>query len=198
MSTPTRRRLSGDDRRDEIGRAARKLFATNGYHATTTRQLAQAAGVSDALLYRHFANKQDLLEFVVNEAIGTFSTLPPLDRMTGLDTHELLRRLGDGFLDRITTNIDLVLILISEHSGLVDVRFATFIDTAASALGDDLARRGAATDAYDGYLAARSFFGSLMSFVLLQRVLGMDSVRTIDTTAYLGHLVEQTAKRSRG
>ncbi|ALE07527.1 hypothetical protein AL755_21970 [Arthrobacter sp. ERGS1:01] len=193
MTEPSpRRRLSADDRRAEISGAARSLFATNGYHATTTRELARAAGVSDALLYRHFANKRDLLDFVVTQAIETFSSLPPLERMAALPTEQLLLRLGRGFLERITANLDLILILVGNHAEVQDARFAGFIDRAASALGEQLAQRGVAKNADEGYLSARSFFGSLMSFILLQRVLGMDSVRPVDTDRYLEHLVELT------
>jgi AcrR family transcriptional regulator len=192
-----RRRLSADDRRAEISSAARSLFATNGYHATTTRELARAAGVSDALLYRHFGSKQELLDHVITEAIETFGTLPPLERMAGLPTDQLLTNLGKGFLGRITANLDLIMILIGEHANVQDARFATFIDRAATALGEDLARRRVSRSPDDGYFAARTFFGSLISFVLLQRVLGMDTVRPTDAEGYLDHLVAHTIEGAR-
>jgi AcrR family transcriptional regulator len=184
-----RRRLSSDDRRAEIASAARRLFAENGYHATTTRQLARASGVSDALLYRHFESKEALLAYVIDEAIGAFSSLPPLDRMAPLPTDQLLTRLGHGFLERVEVNLDLVRILIGESP---DPRFARFVDSAATALGEDLARRGTSPSAETGYLVARSFFGSLISFILLQRVLRMDDIHAVDADVYLAQLVAQT------
>ena len=39
---------------------ATKLFAKWGYNATTTAAIADAAGVTEPILYRHFSNKQDL------------------------------------------------------------------------------------------------------------------------------------------
>jgi AcrR family transcriptional regulator len=189
-----RRRLPAADRRAEISVAARSLFARNGYHATTTRQLAAAAGVSDALLYRHFADKHAVLTHVVDEALSTFGSLPPLERMAPLPTDQLLQRLGGEFLKRVTANLDLVEILIAEHAVIQDVRFATFIDGAATALGNDLVRRGVRLDPDTGYLAARSFFGSLISFVLLQRVLGMDAVHPIEPHVYLDDLVAHTVR----
>ena len=39
---------------------ATKLFARNGYEATTTAAIAEAAGVTEPILYRHFEGKQDL------------------------------------------------------------------------------------------------------------------------------------------
>ena len=41
------------------------LFSTKGYHATTTRLIAQNAGVSEGLIFRHFKNKEGLLEKIL-------------------------------------------------------------------------------------------------------------------------------------
>jgi AcrR family transcriptional regulator len=53
-------RLDSDERRKAIVEAAVPLFARNGFAGTTTRELAAAAGVSEALLFRHFPSKQSL------------------------------------------------------------------------------------------------------------------------------------------
>ncbi len=85
MSDPARhRRLSADARRDEILATARRLFADKGYHATTTRQLANSAGMSDALLYRHFASKRAVLDGVVDRYLDHLvaSTLRALSSVT--------------------------------------------------------------------------------------------------------------------
>jgi AcrR family transcriptional regulator len=51
-------KLSGDQRRAEILKAVRKVFVEKGFHETTTRELAREAGVSEALLYKHFPSKK--------------------------------------------------------------------------------------------------------------------------------------------
>lgn len=53
-------KLSAEERRKTIIAAARRVFAEKGFHGTTTRDLASAAGVSEALLYRHFPTKEAL------------------------------------------------------------------------------------------------------------------------------------------
>jgi AcrR family transcriptional regulator len=53
-------KMSGADRRTAIIRAAQRVFVEKGFHGTTTRQLADAAGVSEALLFKHFPNKEAL------------------------------------------------------------------------------------------------------------------------------------------
>jgi AcrR family transcriptional regulator len=60
MSAPTRRRLTAEERRTGILDAALTAFSQKGYHATSLDDIAGEAGVSKALIYEHFASKQEL------------------------------------------------------------------------------------------------------------------------------------------
>ena len=53
-------RLSAEARKEAIVEAVQDVFAEKGFDGTTTRELAQAAGVSEALLYKHFPSKESL------------------------------------------------------------------------------------------------------------------------------------------
>ena len=57
-----------EKRRRQIVEAAAKLFIAQGFHKTTTRQIAGAAGFSIGSLYEYFASKEDIL-YMVCEAI---------------------------------------------------------------------------------------------------------------------------------
>ncbi|NOR23288.1 MAG: TetR family transcriptional regulator [Desulforhopalus sp.] len=52
------------ERRRQIVDAAVKLFIKNGYHKTTTRQLAKATGLSIGSLYEYVSTKEDILYLV--------------------------------------------------------------------------------------------------------------------------------------
>ena len=70
------KRLSAVDRKRAILEAASPIFARQGRVATTTQQVAKAAGISEALLYKHFSSKEDLYSAIENHcveaiAIGT-------------------------------------------------------------------------------------------------------------------------------
>jgi AcrR family transcriptional regulator len=52
--------MTAVDRRAAILQAAMEAFAQSGYHGTSIDDIAQAAGISKALIYEHFASKQDL------------------------------------------------------------------------------------------------------------------------------------------
>jgi AcrR family transcriptional regulator len=58
-------RLKAPQRREQLIEVATKLFARNGYEATTTSAIALAAGVTEPILYRHFKNKQELFIAIV-------------------------------------------------------------------------------------------------------------------------------------
>ncbi len=64
MKTAARSRavakMSSEDRRAAIVKAVRRVFAEKGFDGTKTRELAEAAGVSEALLFKHFPNKEAL------------------------------------------------------------------------------------------------------------------------------------------
>lgn len=57
-------RLTGEERREAIIEAAIPLFAEKGYRAVTTKEIAEAAAVSEALLYRHFDGKKAIYEAI--------------------------------------------------------------------------------------------------------------------------------------
>ena len=54
------RRLPAGERREAIVRAALKVFTSTSYAGATTAEIAREAGVTEPVLYRHFASKRDL------------------------------------------------------------------------------------------------------------------------------------------
>jgi AcrR family transcriptional regulator len=67
--TPVRR-LRRAERREQLLAAATQAFARTGFAATSLDDIAQAAGISRVLLYRHFDSKTDLYRAVLERAIG--------------------------------------------------------------------------------------------------------------------------------
>jgi AcrR family transcriptional regulator len=71
MTTTPRKRLTAGERRVAIQSSALEVFAERGYHTTSIDDIARAAGISKALIYEHFASKQelhaDLLEVQASE-----------------------------------------------------------------------------------------------------------------------------------
>jgi len=57
--------MPGDMRRAALLRLARSTFIAGGYHATTTRAIAEAAGISETLVLKHFRSKEELFRAAV-------------------------------------------------------------------------------------------------------------------------------------
>jgi AcrR family transcriptional regulator len=60
VNAPPRRRLTAEERRTGILDAALAVFSQSGYHSASIDDIAREAGVSKALIYEHFASKQEL------------------------------------------------------------------------------------------------------------------------------------------
>jgi len=83
----TARRLPAGERREAIVRAALRVFTSTSYAGATTAEIAREAGVTEPVLYRHFASKRDLwlacldvawdeTRTMLREKIATFSGIP--------------------------------------------------------------------------------------------------------------------------
>ena len=59
-------RMTGEARKMEIVRVAMRLFSQRGFRGTTTKEIAQAAGVSEAIIFRHFATKHELYAAIID------------------------------------------------------------------------------------------------------------------------------------
>src|SRR5260370_15214400 len=59
-------RMSGEERRRQLIEVAIDLFSQKGFGGTTTKEIATAAGVTEAISFRHFATKQDFYKAILD------------------------------------------------------------------------------------------------------------------------------------
>ena len=82
--TAPRPRLSSNDRRRQLLGHAIALFSRHGFSGTRTKDIAAACGVSEAILFRHFATKEDLYHAILDTheaAAGKDEWLAEMRRM---------------------------------------------------------------------------------------------------------------------
>lgn len=72
-------RMAGGERRLQILREAVKLFSQRGFRGTTTKEIAQAAGVSEAMVFRHFATKDELYTAILDYKACSTGTEDPIE-----------------------------------------------------------------------------------------------------------------------
>lgn len=70
-------RMAGEERRLQILRVAVSLFSQRGFRGTTTKEIAQAAGVSEAMVFRHFANKEELYSAILDHKACSGDSVDP-------------------------------------------------------------------------------------------------------------------------
>jgi TetR/AcrR family transcriptional regulator len=63
-------RMAGEDRRRQLIEIAIDLFSQRGFAGTTTKEIAAAAGVTEAMIFRHFATKQDFYKAILDFRCG--------------------------------------------------------------------------------------------------------------------------------
>ncbi len=94
-------RLDAEQRRRAIVEAVTPLFARKGFAGTTTKELAEAAGISEALLYRHFPSKEALYrEILLSDVQGgtpVFRRMQSLEPSTSTLIH-IVHRIVQWFL----------------------------------------------------------------------------------------------------
>ena len=97
----TATRLPPEERRDEILEAAREVFAERGYQKASMREIARRAGITQAALYYHFENKEDLLIIILEQFSNDFyqSLLGCMTRAQGPEA---------GLRSMLRTHIDVI------------------------------------------------------------------------------------------
>ena len=71
-------KMAGGERRLQILRVAMRLFSQRGFRGTTTKEIALAAGVSEAMVFRHFATKKELYSAILDHKACLHDTMEPL------------------------------------------------------------------------------------------------------------------------
>jgi AcrR family transcriptional regulator len=120
-ATASRRRRSSEEVRALVLDAARELFAQRGFGGTTTRDIADRAGVSETVLFRNYGTKERIFQAAVVQPIDDFLrtyTTGWLDIPLGeSDPDEMLRTFVESLYDLARSNRSLLLAAAAEDLG---------------------------------------------------------------------------------
>lgn len=106
----------GDEQetRGRILAAACNLMATRGYKGATTRLIAEAAGVNEVTIFRHFGNKEGLLSAIIDESTSVEGHLEKSLQQEYDTVEEMLVHFGGTFYQVLEDNKELLLIFLME------------------------------------------------------------------------------------
>ncbi|MFJ4466687.1 TetR/AcrR family transcriptional regulator [Streptomyces sp. NPDC089424] len=120
MKTEQRRLSTAEERRETVLRTAIGAFAARGYFGTTTTEVAKAAGISQAYVYRLFPNKEALFTAVVEYCF--VQVRAAFERgaaeATGSAPEVVLEAMGDAYARLISDN-DLLLVQLHAQAAAV-------------------------------------------------------------------------------
>jgi AcrR family transcriptional regulator len=175
-------RLNATDRRTQILAAAMDVFSERGFHGARTRDLAERAGVSEALIFRHFPTKEDVIRAIL-ELVGLEERIEAMEaQFEPLPPREALQRIAEVTLTALRDDPRVFRViffgvletpdLAGEFyrkflSRLLALETRLFARAFAERAGKGGARGGAKSARKpDPAIAARSFHGSLIFYNL--------------------------------
>src|SRR5918995_786898 len=176
---PTARQRIAAARREQILKTALKLFAAQGFDATSTRQIAKEVGVAEGLIFHYFPTKASLLTAILEDRLegrrAFRSKLRPLlEDASSKPALEVLRAVASGWLATLRRDEEIVVVLFTTAQTNPEVREAWqgLIREGTELLTDYLAARVDAGELRKDLpleTAATMFVSSLMLFFLTRR-----------------------------
>lgn len=166
--TAIQRRMRAPDRREQLLATGRRLFAQHGFEGTSIDDIAEAAGVTKPIVYRHFPNKRELYLAVLEEHLSVLIRKLWSALSTAPDPRERLRDGLEAYFEFVEERADGFRMLI-EASARNDPETQARLGTAWDTLADGVARtvgdllRGAGLDPAGAPIYARALVGMTQS-----------------------------------
>jgi len=163
--------MAAEDRRHQILHVAVTLFSQRGFGGTTTKEIAQAAGVSEAMVFRHYATKQELYSAILDHKACSGDRLNPEDMVAEAlkqkDDRAVFERLALGALEHHETDPEFQRLLLHsalEKHELAEMFFEKFLRRVYELLGGYIAerQRDGAMIQMDPAIIVRAFIGMII------------------------------------
>jgi AcrR family transcriptional regulator len=181
---------NGRRSRDDVVRAAGRLFAERGFHGTSMRDLGDALGLHGSSLYAHIGSKNELLEEIVST--GVQHCLALADEVLASDDApgDKLRRLIIGHVELVVANLDTWATFVNEYRFLPDVQRERVVELrdryegAFRAVLKEAAADGSAREGLDERVVATLVLSQLNALPGWFRPGGRQSARQLGETIY--------------
>ena len=164
-------RMSAEDRKLQILRVAVSLFSRKGFGGTTTKEIALAAGVSEAMVFRHYATKQELYSAILDHKACSGDTMNPeamvCEALKEKDDRAVFERLALGALTHHEMDPEFQRLLLHsalEGHELAQMFFEKFVLRVYGLLGDYITerQRDGAMVKMDPAIVVRAFIGMIV------------------------------------
>lgn len=164
-------RMAAEDRKLQILRVAVSLFSQKGFGGTTTREIAHAAGVSEAMVFRHYATKQELYSAILDHKACSGDSMNPeamvAEALKLKDDRAVFQQLALGALEHHECDPEFQRLLLHsalEGHELAEMFFEKFIRRVYELLGSYITerQRDGAMAQLDPAIVVRAFIGMVI------------------------------------
>jgi AcrR family transcriptional regulator len=164
-------RMAGGERRLQILRVAMRLFSQRGFRGATTKEIAVAAGVSEAMVFRHFATKEELYSAIIDYKACADDALDPFqlvaDALKLKDDRAVFERLAFNALEKHESDPEFQRLLLHsalEEHGLAEMFWDKFVKRVYAFLGAYVRerQRDGAMIGIEPAMVVRAFIGMVM------------------------------------
>lgn len=171
FTTVTATRMAGDERRLQILRVAVSLFANEGFRGTTTKKIAEAAGVSEAMVFRHYATKEELYSAILDHKACSGDAIDPesmvADALKRKDDRAVFEGLAFGALEHHERDPEFQRLLLHsalEGHELAHMFFEKFVKRVYEFLGNYILerQRDGAMVQMEPAIVVRAFIGMII------------------------------------
>lgn len=171
FTTATATRMAGDERRLQILRVAVSLFANEGFRGTTTKKIAEAAGVSEAMVFRHYATKEELYSAILDHKACSGDAIDPesmvADALKRKDDRAVFEGLAFGALEHHERDPEFQRLLLHsalEGHELAHMFFEKFVKRVYEFLGNYILerQRDGAMVQMEPAIVVRAFIGMII------------------------------------
>ncbi|HEU5232017.1 MAG TPA: TetR/AcrR family transcriptional regulator [Terriglobales bacterium] len=180
-------RLSSPDRKKQILEVATEMFARYGFDGVTTRQIADSAGITEAIVFRHFGSKDDLYWEVLSAKCASGDIKQRLEEKLGRDAEpiEIFTAIARDVLNRNFQDPGksrLLLFSALENHRLSQRFFKMYMSEWYELLASYIRRQmeGGKFRKADPVLAARGFIGMCFHHYLVQELFGGSKYQSYD------------------
>lgn len=177
---PPAARMAGEERRQQIVVVAMRLFSQRGFRGTTTKEIAQAAGVSEAIIFRHFATKDELYAAILDQKAcyaGTMSDIcsDVAGAMQRGDDRAVFTEFAHGMLEHHEQDLEFIRLLFYsalEGHELFQMFWERNVRETATFVRGYIEQRQqqGALRAIDPLVVARAFIGMIVNHSLVNNL----------------------------
>ncbi|AWI07191.1 TetR/AcrR family transcriptional regulator [Clostridium drakei] len=197
----TNRDLQAIERRNQLLESAKELFASNGYHATTTRQITKNIGMADGLIYHYFPEgKKQILDIIIKEFIDErwIQLEKEISEVTSdIPIQEILFKLGNIIFKYIGNDKNILVILLREQNILSEEYTNTFNNHIKKVIHKtelilkDKAEKNE-IKAFDFFMMANQFWSAIYTYILQNTLFGEKNLYSISKEVYLEQIINYT------